>query len=135
MATKIDHIGIAVSNMEEALKLYCYVLGLKPEDIETEVVESEKVKAAMLPVGESRIELMESTDPEGVVAKFIEKRGEGIHHISVGVSDINSELEKLKAEGIPLVNQEPFIGVGGIKSAFLHPKALKILLELVEGSH
>lgn len=135
MATKIDHIGIAVSNIEEALKTYCLVLGLKPEDIETEVVESENVKAAMLPVGESRIELMESTSPEGVVAKFIEKRGEGIHHISVGVSDINSELDKLKAKGIPLVNQEPFIGVGGIKSAFLHPKALKILLELVEGSH
>jgi methylmalonyl-CoA epimerase len=135
MATKVDHIGIAVSNVEEAIKTYCLVLGLKPEDIETEVVESEKVKAAMLPVGESRIELMESTSPDGVVAKFIEKRGEGIHHISVGVEDITKELEKLKAAGIALVNPEPILGVGGIKSAFLHPKSLKILLELVEGGH
>ncbi|MFC2032294.1 methylmalonyl-CoA epimerase [Chloroflexota bacterium] len=135
MATKIDHIGIAVSNVEETLKLYCDVLGLKPEDIERETVEEQKVKAAMIPVGESRFELMESTDPEGVIAKFIEKRGEGIHHIAVGVNNIKEELEALKANGIPLIDSEPRTGVGGAKIAFLHPRATKILLELVEGGH
>ena len=132
---KIDHIGIAVSNIDETLKMYCDVLGLKPEDIERETVAEQKAKVAMIPIGESRIELLESTDPEGVIAKFIEKRGEGIHHLAVGVSDIKSELEKLKAKGVPLVDNEPRIGAGGHKIAFLHPKATKILIELVEATH
>ncbi len=79
MAKKIDHIGIAVKDLGEALKLYCDVLGLKIEDIERETVEEQKVKVAMIPIGESRIELLESTDPEGVIAKFIDRKGEGIH--------------------------------------------------------
>lgn len=132
MALKIDHIGIAVNNVEEAVKLYCDVLGLKPEEIERETVEKQKVKVAMIPVGESRIELLESTDPEGVIAKFIDKRGEGMHHIAVGVSDIKATLEALKAKGVPLIDAEPRIGAGGSKIAFLHPKATKALLELVE---
>ncbi len=132
MALKIDHIGIAVNNVEEAVKLYCDVLGLKPEEIERETVEKQKVKVAMIPVGESRIELLESTDPEGVIAKFIDKRGEGMHHIAVGVSDIKATLEALKEKGVPLVDAEPRTGVGGSKMAFLHPKATKALLELVE---
>ncbi len=132
MALKIDHIGIAVNNVEEAVKLYCDVLGLKPEEIERETVEKQKVKVAMIPVGESRIELLESTDPEGVIAKFIDKRGEGMHHIAVGVSDIKATLEALKEKGVPLVDAEPRIGAGGSKMAFLHPKATKALLELVE---
>ncbi len=135
MATKIDHIGIAVSNLEEALKLYCDVLGLKPEDIVRETVEEQKVKAALIPLAESRIELLESTDPQGVIAKFIDKRGEGIHHIAIGVRNINDELKTLKAKGIPLIDAEPKIGAGGRKIAFLHPKATKILIELVEGEH
>jgi len=135
MATKIDHIGIAVSNLDEALKVYCDILGLKPEDIEKEVVEEQKVRVAMIPVGESRIELLESTDPEGAIAKFIEKRGEGIQHIAVGVSNIKGELETLKAKGIPLIDAEPRIGAGGHKIAFLHPRATKALIELSEGEH
>jgi len=132
MGIKIDHIGIAVNNIEEALKLYCDVLGLKPEEIERETVEEQKVRVAMIPVGESRIELLESTTPEGIIAKFIASKGEGIHHIAIGVSDIKGNLEKLKERGVPLVDTEPRIGFGGSKMAFLHPKATKALLELVE---
>ena len=132
MGVKIDHIGIAVNNIEETLKLYCDVLGLKPEEIERETVEEQKVKVAMIPVGESRIELLESTVPDGIIAKFIASKGEGIHHIAIGVSDIKDELEKLKEKDVPLIDTEPRAGFGGSKMAFLHPKATKALLELVE---
>ena len=132
MGSKIDHIGIAVNNVEEALKLYCDVLGLKPEEIERETVEEQKVKVAMIPIGESQIELLESTTADGVIAKFISSKGEGIHHIAIGVSDIEGNLEKLKEKGIPMVGTEPRTGFGGSKMAFLHPKATKALLELVE---
>jgi len=132
MGIKIDHIGIAVNNVEETLRLYCDVLGLKPEEIERETLEEQKVRAAMIPVGESRIELLESTVPDGVIAKFIVSKGEGIHHVAIGVSDIKDELEKLKEKGVPLVDTEPRTGFGGSKMAFLHPKATKALLELVE---
>lgn len=135
MVIKIDHIGIAVSHLEEALRVYCDVLGLKPENIERETVKEQRVKVAMIPVGESRIELLESTDPEGTIAKFIDKRGEGIHHLAIGVSNIKGELETLKAKGVPLIDTEPRIGAGGHKIAFIHPKATKILMELVEGAH
>lgn len=135
MRTRIDHIGVAVNNLEEVVKLYCDVLGLKAEEIERETVAGQKVNAAMIPVGESKIELMESTDPEGVIAKFIDRKGEGIHHVAIGVTDINDELETLKRKGVPLVDEKPRIGVGGHKVAFLHPKATKILLELVEVEH
>jgi len=129
---KLDHIGIAVNNVEDAVKIYCDVLGLKAEDIKRETVEEEKIKAAMIPVGESRIELMESTDPQGVIAKHIAKRGEGMHHLSLEVSNIHDELETLKGKGVPLVDMEPRIGVGGTKVVFIHPKATKVLIELVE---
>ena len=132
MIVKIDHIGVAVNSVEDAIKIYCDVLGLKAEDIKRETVEEEKIKTAMIPVGEGRIELMESTDPEGVIAKHIAKRGEGIHHLAIGVSNITDELETLKRKGVPLVDMEPRIAVGGHRIAFLHPKATKILLELVE---
>lgn len=132
MGNKIDHIGIAVNNVEEVLKLYCEVLGLKPEEIERETVAEQKVKVAMIPVGESHIELLESTAPDGVIAKFISHKGEGIHHLAIGVSDIEGSLAKLKEKGVPLVNTEPRTGFGGSKTAFLHPKATKALLELVE---
>ena len=135
MATKIDHIGIAVNSLDESLKMYCEILGIKLEDIEMETVPEQKVRVAMISVGESRIELLESTDPEGPIGKFVEKKGEGIHHLAVGVNDIKAELEQLKAKGIPLIDQEPRIGAGGHKIAFLHPKATKILLELTQASH
>lgn len=135
MVVKIAHIGVAVRNVDEAAKLYCDVLGIKPEQVKKEVVASQKVKVAMIPIGESEIELVEGMDPEGVIAKFIANRGEGMHHLAVGVKDIKKELEILKAKGIPLINAEPRIGWGGHKVAFLHPKATKILLELVEMEH
>lgn len=132
MAKKIDHVGIAVKDLGEAMKLYCDVLGLKIEDIKKETVDEQKAKVAMIPIGESRIELLESTDPEGVIAKFIEKRGEGIHHLAIGVDDIKAALESLKRKNVPLINSEPRTGAHGSKIAFLHPKATKALLELVE---
>ncbi|MFH1650877.1 MAG: methylmalonyl-CoA epimerase [Chloroflexota bacterium] len=135
MAIKIDHIGIAVSNINESLKMYCDVLGMKPEEIKTETVADQKAKVAMIPIGESQIELLESTDPAGVIARFIEKRGEGIHHLAIRVKDISAELQNLKAKGIPLVDNEPRVGADGHKIAFVHPKAMKILMELVEVSH
>ena len=130
MITKIDHIGIAVNNIEEAVKLYTDVLGLRVSGMET--VEEQKVKTAIIPVGESKIELLESTSPEGTIAKFIEKRGEGIHHLALGVSNIEDALEKLKGKGIPLIDEKPRKGVENTRIAFLHPKGTKILLELVE---
>ena len=130
MITKIDHIGIAVNNLEDALKLYTDVFGLEVEEIETR--EEPRVKVAMIPVGESNIELLETTDPEGPIGKYIARRGEGIHHLGLGVSDIRSMLKVLKGKGIPLIDMEPRIGAGGAKVAFLHPKGAKVLIELVE---
>ena len=130
MAAKIDHIGIAVNSIEEAVKLYTEVLGLEVSRMET--VEEQKVRTAIIPVGESKIELLESTSPEGTIAKFIEKRGEGIHHLALGVSNIEDALETLKEKGIPLIDEKPRKGVENTRIAFLHPKGTKILLELVE---
>ena len=98
MITKINHIGIAVNNIEQAVKLYTDVLGLKVRDIE--VVEEQKVKTAIIPVGESKIELIESTDPEGAIAKHIESRGEGLHHLALEVSDIEEFLVRLADKGM-----------------------------------
>jgi len=130
MIVRIDHIGVAVNSVEDAIKLYSDAFGLKAGDIETS--EEQKVRIAMVPIGESRIELMESTDAEGPIAKHIEKRGEGIHHLALEVSDIQGMLESLKRKGFPLVDAEPRIGAGGSKVAFLHPKGTKVLIELVE---
>lgn len=130
MIKKIDHIGIAVNSIEEAVKLYTDVLGLKLKDIE--VVEEQKVKTAIIPVGESKIELIESTDPEGVIAKYIEKRGEGMHHLALEVSNIQETLETLQEKDIPLIDKEPRKGVEDTSIAFLHPKGTKVLIELVE---
>ena len=130
MITKINHIGIAVRSIEEATKLYTEALGLKVHD--TETVEAYKVKIAMIPVGESEIELVEPTDSEGAVAKYIEKNGEGLHHLALEVDDIEVALSSLKASGIPLIDETPRAGAGGTRVAFLHPKGAKISLELVE---
>ncbi len=131
MMRKIDHIGIAVKNLEEALKLYTEVLGLEIEG--TEVVEDQKVKVAFLPVGDSEIELLESTDPEGPIARYIEKRGEGIQHLALRVDDIEQALEEVKKKGIKLIDEKPRYGAGNARIAFLHPKSTNgVLIELTE---
>lgn len=131
MIKKFDHIGIAVKNLDEAVDLY-KKLGFELKEIE-EVAE-QKVRVAMLPVGESKIELLEATSDDSAVAKFIEKRGEGIHHIAVNVEDIEKALENAKANGLVLIDEKPRIGAGGKKVAFVHPKSTKgVLLEFVEG--
>lgn len=130
MIKKINHIGIAVNSIEDALKLYTDVLGLEVEGIE--IVEEQKAKTAIIPVGETKIELIESTDPEGAIARHIEKRGEGLHHLALEVSDIQSALETLKEKGVLLVDEKPRTGVEKSKIAFLHPKGTKVLIEIVE---
>lgn len=130
MIGKIEHIGIAVNNLDEAIKLYTDVLGLKVTD--TEVVEEQKVKTAIIPVGESKIELLQSTNPEGIIAKFIQKRGEGLHHIALAVDNLEDAIKNMKSKGIVMIDDNPRIGVQNTKVAFLHPKETKILLELVE---
>lgn len=127
---RIDHIGIAVKSIEEAAKLYTD-LGLKIEG--TETVESQKVKVAFIPVGQSRIELLEPTAPDGPTGQFIEKKGEGIHHIALKVDDVAKALVELAAKGYQLIDKAPREGAGGHKIAFVHPKSTKgVLLELSE---
>jgi methylmalonyl-CoA/ethylmalonyl-CoA epimerase len=127
---RIDHVGIAVKNLEEAKKLY-EAMGLKVTDIE-EVAE-QRVKVAFFPLEGSEIELLETTDPEGPIGKFIEKRGEGIQHIALRVDNIDAALEELKAKGIQLIDQKPRYGAGGARIAFLHPKStFGVLVEISE---
>lgn len=130
MIKKVNHIGIAVNSIKDAIKLYTDVLGLEVKGIE--ILEEQKVRTAIIPVGETKIELIESTDPEGLIAKYIERRGEGLHHIALEVSDIESTLETLKKRGIPLIDEKPRTGVENSRIAFLHPKGTKALLEIVE---
>ncbi len=131
MLKKIDHIGIAVKNLDEALKFYEEKLGLKATG--TEVVEEQKVRIAFLPVGESKLELLESTDPEGPVAKFIDSRGEGVQHIALRVDNVEEKLKELEEQGVRLIDKTPRYGAGGARIAFLHPKSTYgILLELCQ---
>lgn len=128
---RIDHIGIAVRNMAESNDLFARLLGEAHYKIE--VVESEKVATSFFQVGESKIELLEATDPESPVAKFIEKRGEGIHHIAFEVSDIRAEIDRLEAEGFIPLNREPKRGADNKLVAFLHPKSSNgVLVELCQ---
>ena len=130
MIKKIDHVGIAVKNLEEAMKVW-EGLGLEVEEIEE--VPDQKVRTAIIHVGESRIELLEPTAEDSPIAKFLAKRGEGIHHIALGVEDIEEHLAKLKEEGYRLIDEKPRIGAGGAKIAFVHPKAVTgVLLELCQ---
>ena len=127
----LDHIGIAVKNMEETLAFYRDTLGIA--SVGTEVIEDQKVKVAFLPVGDTELELLESTSPDGPVAKFIEKRGEGIQHGALRVDNIEKALQELKDKGVQLIDQQPRYGAGNAKIAFLHPKATGgILLEISE---
>ncbi len=131
MIKKIDHVGVAVESLEKAIETY-KALGFEVEEIEE--VEEQKVRVAMLPVGESRIELLEATSPESAIAKFLEKRGEGIHHIAINVENIEEALKKAKEAGLKLIDETPRIGAGGKKVAFVHPKSTHgVLLEFVEG--
>jgi len=121
MTNKINHIGIAVHSIEESVPFYRDVLGMEFEG--TEVVEEQKVKVAFLAVGESRIELLEPTSPDSPVAKFLEKKGEGTHHLAYEVADIEAVLAELKAKGVRLIDETPRSGAHGTRIAFLHPKA------------
>ena len=128
---KIDHLGIAVKSIEAGKNFWTDVLGLKFEGVET--VAEQKVTTAFLPVGESEVELLESTAPDGPIAAYIAKRGEGIQHIALRVEDIDAALSELKAKGIRLINEKPRVGAGGAKIAFLHPKSTNgVLVELCE---
>lgn len=127
---KIDHLGIAVRSIDKALEFYRDQLGLAVAL--REAVEAEKVEAAMLPLGESRVELLEASAPDSVIAKFIDKRGEGLHHIAVTVPDLPAAIEKLKASGARVLN-EPRIGAGGHLYSFIHPSSTGgVLLELIQ---
>ncbi len=131
---KINHLGIATKGIDEALKFWENALGL--ENVHTETVEDQKVRVAMLPIGESRIELLEATSEDSPIAKFLEKRGGGIHHIAVEVEDIEASLAKLKAEGMRLIDEKPRIGAEGCLVAFVHPAAANgVLLELVQSKN
>ena len=128
---KVDHIGIATRSIEESLKFWRDALGLEVKN--TETVEEQGVNVAMLPAGEPRVELLEPTGPASPVAKFLEKRGPGIHHVAVRVKDIRASLARLKREGARLIDEEPRVGAGGCLVAFVHPAASGgVLLELVE---
>ncbi|HEX8557626.1 MAG TPA: methylmalonyl-CoA epimerase [Pyrinomonadaceae bacterium] len=128
---RIEHIGIATRSIEEALSFWRDALGLEVKH--TETVEEQGVNVAMLPAGEPRVELLEPTGPDSPVARFLEKRGPGIHHVAVRVADIRAALARLKAGGARLIDEEPRVGAGGCLVAFVHPAASGgVLLELVE---
>ena len=127
----IDHIGIAVKSIEEGGKFFTDILGLKLEKLET--VEEQKVKTGFFPITGSELELLESTEPDGPVAKFIEARGEGVQHIAFRVENIDGALKELKEKGVRLIDQEPRKGAGGARIAFIHPKETHgVLVELCE---
>ncbi len=129
--TCVDHIGIAVKNLDEMVKWYEETLGVKAHGYET--VEEQQVKVAFLPVGESELELLEDTTGEGPVAKFIEKNGEGIQHIALRVDSIDGALEELKAKEVRMIDKVARYGAGNSSIAFVHPKATHgVLLELSE---
>jgi len=126
---KIDHIGIAVPSLEQATAAW-EALGFRVEA--TQEVPTEKVRVAFLPVGESRLELLEPTDPSSTIARFLEKRS-GLHHVCVLVDDLDAALAALKAKGVPLLDETPRVGAGGSRVAFVHPRgAAGVLLELEE---
>ncbi len=129
MVTKIDHIGIAVKNLAETLKFYEDVLGIKC--VSQEVVEEQKVKVAFLPIGDTEVELLESTSEDGPIARFIEKKGEGIQHIAFKVDNIEEAIKELEEKGVRMIDEQPRYGAGGARIAFLHPKSTSgVLIEI-----
>ena len=129
--THIEHIGIAVKSIEEQLPYYEGVLGLKCYNIET--VEDQKVKTAFFQIGQTKIELLEPTSEESTVAKFIEKRGEGVHHIAFATNNLTEALQKAEEKGVRLIDSQPRAGAEGLNIAFLHPKSTgSVLTELCE---
>ncbi|HVL82440.1 MAG TPA: methylmalonyl-CoA epimerase [Actinomycetota bacterium] len=131
---ELDHIAIAVPDMEAALAAFKELYGLEPDRIET--VETEKITEAMLPVGNTHLQLLEATDPSSTVARFIEKRGGGLHHIAVRVDDLEGTMARIRDAGGQLLDDEPRPGGGGHRVAFVHPRSnAGVLVELVEGAH
>ena len=128
----IEHLGIAVKSLEEAIPYYEQVLGLKCYSIEE--VADQKVRTAFFKIGQTKLELLESTDPEGTIAKFIEKKGEGIHHLAFAVEDgVQNALTELEGKGVKLIDKAPRQGAEGLNIAFLHPKStIGVLTELCE---
>jgi len=127
----IEHIGIAVKNLEKAISFYEDVLGLKCYAVEE--VKEQKVKTAFFKVGQTKIELLESTDPDGPVGKFIEKRGEGVHHIAFSVNNLSKKLKEVEQKGVQLIDKVPKKGAEGLDIAFLHPKStFGVLTEFCE---
>ncbi len=128
---KIDHLGIAVNSIDNGKNFWTDAMGLEFEG--TETVEEQNVTTAFFPVGESEVELLESTAPDGPIAKYLEKKGEGIQHVAFRVENIEAALQELKEKGIRLIDENPRRGAGGAKIAFLHPKSTSgVLVELCE---
>jgi len=131
MLDKIEHLGIAVKSIETSDNLFAKLLGTQP--YKQEAVEREGVKTSFFSIGESKIELLEATNPDSPIAKFIEKKGEGIHHIAFAVEDIRAEVERLKAEGFIFISEEPKDGADNKLVVFLHPKSTNgVLVELCQ---
>jgi methylmalonyl-CoA/ethylmalonyl-CoA epimerase len=131
MIKGLDHIAIATNKIEDALQIFEQTFGLKLEHVKT--VEQQRVRIAILRVGQTKIELLEPTDKESAIAKFLATRGEGLHHIALEVSDIEDELETLKEKGFALIDSQPRLGAEAKKIAFIHPKSTKnVLVEFVE---
>ncbi|MBR6244666.1 methylmalonyl-CoA epimerase [bacterium] len=130
MTRKINHIGIAVNNIAEFTELYRDILGLEPAG--EEIVEDQKVKVGFFNIGESRIELLEPTSPESPIAKFIEKKGEGIQHLAISSDDVEADIALMKSKGLRMIDETPRNGAHGTRIAFIHPKGTKILLELTQ---
>ncbi|MDK2841737.1 MAG: methylmalonyl-CoA/ethylmalonyl-CoA epimerase [Anaerophaga sp.] len=129
--THIEHIGIAVKSLDEAIPFYEKVFGLKCYAVEE--VADQKVKTAFFKVGDTKIELLESTDSEGPIGKFIEKKGEGIHHMAFAVEDLDTKLKTAEEQGVRLIDKQPRKGAEGLNIAFLHPKStFGVLTELCE---
>ncbi len=127
----IEHIGIAVSDLEETVKLYEEILGLKCYGIEE--VKDQKVRTAFFSVGQTKVELLESTDPEGPVGRFIEKRGQGVHHLAFATENLEKTLDDLEKKGVQLIDKKPRKGAEGLDIAFLHPKSTGgVLIELCD---
>jgi len=128
---KIDHVGVAVKDADAAIKLFEGLLGLKVQGSET--VPEQKVRTVFLPVGETEVELLEATGPDSPIARFLEKRGEGMQHIAFCVENIEEALAELEAKGVTLIDRKPRMGAGGKKIAFLHPRdTFGVLVELSE---